>query len=265
MQRPAGPKWDQGPRGPRDWLSHVVKKPVMVATDRGWFGRTPLEMHLVICGFPRTGSTVLQLVLETCLEGVLGTHGEMSAIRVARMKFRNHRLLVSKRPKDLYYVDRTREYYTRRRAEVRFLLTVRDPRDTLTSVHRSDPDNYFVTPETWDMMYSHFVYCREAPDCMVVRYEDFTGDPDSSQDSILAFIGQKATIPFKRYHESPVENRNAIALNGLRPLSASNVGRWKAQEHRDRIRKILRKIPGFAEKVVSLGYEEDERWTAEYR
>ncbi|MCA9712479.1 MAG: hypothetical protein KDK70_42010, partial [Myxococcales bacterium] len=96
-------------------MSHIVKKSVMVATDLGLFGRTPLQMHIVICGFPRSGSTVLQLVLETCLEGVRGTHGEMAAIRAARMLIRNHPILVSKRPKDLFHIDRTREYYAGRR------------------------------------------------------------------------------------------------------------------------------------------------------
>jgi hypothetical protein len=42
--------------------------------DAGLPGLTPLQKHVVVCGFPRTGSTLLQLMVEACVEDVLTFH-----------------------------------------------------------------------------------------------------------------------------------------------------------------------------------------------
>ena len=51
-----------------NWLTPVrqrLKRAALQVVDHGWLGYVPLEAHLVICGFPRSGTTLLQLMAET--------------------------------------------------------------------------------------------------------------------------------------------------------------------------------------------------------
>ena len=61
------------------------------AIDKGWFGLNPLQTHVVVCGFPRSGSTPLLLIIETCVSKVKTFGQERPALGWhVQNEFRNH-------------------------------------------------------------------------------------------------------------------------------------------------------------------------------
>src|SRR5579862_9599826 len=76
--------WPLAKRAWRKAVSFVCCFP-----DTGLFGLTPLRKHIVICGYPRTGSTMLQLMLEHAYPGARRFERETRGYRAAMLKFRN--------------------------------------------------------------------------------------------------------------------------------------------------------------------------------
>jgi hypothetical protein len=239
------------------------------AVDSGWFGLRALRTHAVICGFPRSGSTLLLLMAETCVADAKTFGTESYALDVARRPFRNHPLMITKHPEDTFNVDEIRAFYARRRADVRFILTVRDPRAILTSRRKgySDrhPDGYYQAPPAWKVYYEAFRYARQFDGVVVVKFEDLVRDPGDVQRRLTDFVGWTVRIPFDQFHaHASPEFRFGDALNGLRPLDSSRIDAWRKPEHREKIRSILRALPEFPEYLIDLGYEADDSWAREY-
>ena len=44
------------PAGSGKGIRGKIKKKVLEAVDKRWFGLNPLQVHIVVCGFPRSGS-----------------------------------------------------------------------------------------------------------------------------------------------------------------------------------------------------------------
>jgi hypothetical protein len=64
---------------------------VLAAIERGWFGFTPLEKHIVVCGFPRSGTTLLAAMIHSCIPSVRSFNDEFPAIDAARFAMRRKR------------------------------------------------------------------------------------------------------------------------------------------------------------------------------
>ena len=119
-------------------LRRGIRHAYVRAAERGWFGLVPLEAHVVICGYPRSGTTMLHLMLKTAVADARSFGKERSAMSVARYTWPGrYRFLVSKKPSDLFRVDEISSYYRTTQTGARFVLNVRDPRSVLTSVYAS--------------------------------------------------------------------------------------------------------------------------------
>jgi hypothetical protein len=152
--------------------------PLFRIPDTGLFGLTPLRTHIVICGFPRSGTTLLQMILENGIAGVRRFGREIGAWRAATYSWRNHAVVVSKVPRDVFRLPPLREFYRLRPARLRVLLMMRDPREVLTSQRKiGGPQGYCVGPERWQSYYTAFLSRRRDEDVQVVRYEDLVCDP----------------------------------------------------------------------------------------
>src|SRR4051794_35225986 len=69
-----------------------MKRLILRTIDRGWLGLNPLVRHIVICGFPRSGSTLMLLIAETCVADAKTFGGqERKALGYdVQHAFRNH-------------------------------------------------------------------------------------------------------------------------------------------------------------------------------
>ena len=233
--------------------------------DRGWFGLTPLEAHVVVCGYPRSGTTLLQAMLETSAADALAFGRERGGLGVAKYTWPGrHRFLLSKKPNDIFWVDEIRDYYRGQKTKVRFVLSLRDPRAVMTSVHVDKP-GYCVPSDKWRSVYEHVEYQRKHPDVMLVEYRDLVEKPSDVQAQLSAFTGCEIRQKFDDFHAVVPKGFDTRALNGVRPLDRSSLEKWRAPKHRERIQQILQELPELPQRLIELGYETDTAWTREYR
>ncbi len=228
-------------------------------------GLTPLETHVLVCGYPRGGTTMLLAMLEYGYPTARKFGEEISGWRAATFKWRNHAMLISKVPKDLLVVHRVMNWYRGRAAKLKTIIVLRDPRDVLTSHHVSHDRPYFQEPEEWRLFHSRYEYHRSNPEVLTVKYEDLVDDVPGTQATIEAFIGVKSERPFADFHKAERSDFDTRPLNGVRPADKKSVGRWARAEHAGRIEQILREVPDFPELLIEMGYEQDRAWIDRWR
>ena len=220
---------------------------------------------VVICGFPRSGSTLLQLMLETAYPTSRHYGRERGGLVLAQREFPGrHSLLISKRPNDVLWIDEIRSMYAGRARKPCFIVTTRDPRAILTSKH-SGRDGYYVSVDRWRTLYQHVTYVRRFPDVTVVEYRQLVENPTAVQRSLVTAIGEEPASSFEAFGSNVPPEFDARALNGVRPLDTSAVEKWRRPEHRERIRSLLAAMPELPDVLVSEGYEPDRAWTDTYR
>ena len=244
-----------------------AKRLLRSAVDRGAFGLQPLDTHVVICGLPRTGTTLLQLVIDACVDDVLTFSGEVNGLWAARHANRNHAFMVTKRPDDIEQLGAIRSHYASNPGSVHFLLPLRDPRDLLTSTHDAYPNSqgYYVSCERYRMLWDQVRAHIDDPDTSILRYEDLVTNPDAVEDDLADRIGWTVAAPFARYYEVANDSARGSmtegALGGMRPLSDASVGRWRKPGHRERIQEVLQRVPELPQHLIDMGYEPDTTWT----
>ncbi len=234
------------------------------AIDHGWTRRVPLRTHVVVCGFPRAGTTLLTLMLQVAYGRAKAFPKERAALRVAYRTDRDHPLMLSKRPDDIFYLEQLRAVYRYRSSNVRFLLMMRDPRAVLTSEHASAPGRYYVSPARWRAIYDQVWANRAASDCLMVRFEDMVEDIATVQHAVARFIGLEPDVPFDRFLDSVPVGFRTTALNGLRGLDTAAIQKWRQPRHIARIAALLNECSELPKVLIDTGYEQDTTWMREY-
>lgn len=253
-----------------NWLTPVrqrLKRAALQVVDHGWLGYVPLEAHIVICGFPRSGTTLLQLMAETAYPSARTFGVERSGLAAANNDFPGDvPLIISKRPDDIFWIDEIRAAYASRgtQTRVRFVVSVRDPRAVLTSVHGMNRDTYWVSVERWRSIHLHYRYVTAFDDVVVVEYRDLVLEPQKVQRQLTTVIGMEPERGFTEFHEAVPGNFNTLALNGVRPLDPATLDKWREPRHRARIRQLLDEMPELPDRLIEMGYEPDTGWTREY-
>ncbi len=252
----------------RDAMTRAVRavdgwaRPATIGvTDRGWFGRTPLETHVVICGFARSGSSLLQAMIRSVVADAQTFPDETRALVAARRAVRNHRFLVTKSPGDTERVDTIRDYYAGRSAEVLFLVMIRDPLDVLTSRSPRDPTRYaFADPASWERRCDAVLALPDADDAVSVRYDDLVGSTDAVQQALTCRIGWTLHAPLTDYLDA-AETTETLwgdfiesAMGGARTPEPSRDGRRDDPDHAARTVECRAAIPSLDDYTQRLEY-----------
>lgn len=249
---------------PKSILQPVIR-PWIRMQDAGLLPAVPLSQHLVICGFPRSGTTLCQLMIESCIDGIRTFGRERRGLEMAQYGRRTHSRVMTKRPKDVFLIPELRSFYASHTADVRFILMSRDPRAILTSVHFSSPSDYFVSVDQWRHIYRHWQWSVSAPDVLPVRYEDLITDPEQMECRLARLTGWPTARPFRDFHRFVPAGFDERALNGLRALDETNLSRWQHESHQSRVMSLLQEMPELPDVLISMGYETDDAWTRSYR
>jgi hypothetical protein len=239
----------------------LMLMPVFCVPDSAFFGLKPLRTHILICGFPRAGTTLMQMMLENAHPGARRFGREVGGWRAATYSLRNHSIMISKVPHDIARLDALRRHYAGRRAQLKIIAMIRDPRNILTSQRTLDGIlQYVVCPARWRFYYRNLLEQREKEDVLIVRYEDLVSDVECEQARIEEFTGEKVTYPFRMFHEFERTDFDTSTLNGLRPVEKTLLDRWREPMHRPRIQQVLRELPELPQALIDLGYEADNDW-----
>ncbi|MGB5952223.1 MAG: sulfotransferase [Ornithinimicrobium sp.] len=259
---------DQLPPAEPGWVRRGGRRVLRRAVDAGVVGQR-LRTHVVICGFPRSGSTLLQLMIDSCVAQVDSFSTEVEALWAAQHAPRRRPWLVTKLPADVEQIPALRDWYAEHPGSLRALLTVRDPRSVLTSRHAAYPPSrgYYVSPERWRRVDDLVSSLIGAPDVTVVHYEDLVGHPEQVQHSLCAEIGWSVHTPFGRFHEQArpqsLDRMTQGALGGLRQLDSSGMDAWQAPEHKERLAAVLTELPDLPDLLVERGYADNHDWTSD--
>jgi hypothetical protein len=252
------PVWQQVRRG--------VQAPIYRFVDTGLFGLTPLKTHILICGFPASGTTLMQLMIENGLPNARRFGKERSGWRAATYSVRNHSVLISKQPRDLLRLDPLRNFYSRRDARLKIILMLRDPRDLMTvQRERNGTLGYCGCFAAWQNDYRSYLQQRDRSDTLVVRFEDLIQNPFPQQQRIEEFTQCSMQVPFDAFQQVKRTDFDTSTLRGLRPIDPTRVARWKEPIHHDRICQALSHLPELPGALLRLGYETDEAWAASYQ
>ncbi len=277
------PRREQTPKLQREWSRavHRARRRLDQALRR------PPKTQIVICGFPRSGTSLLYNMLAAALPGFHHDDFENSCLDYVR----EWRDTLSKRPLDVFKIeDLARRNKLAKRIIV--LATIRDPRDVMTSRHPRVPDDYFIG---WDACYR--VDGPDGPelahpgiraiaeqievlgtlpdiDLIRVRYEDLVADPDAEQARLSEALELELTGRFSAFHEA---DRLAYRYDGERaaldptlvredkPVDRSRAGKWRADEHDARIEQQFGQHPELFTLLTAYGYERDAAWIESYR
>ena len=260
---------DTPAKSPLDRIRYDVKSLAVDTFGRAGtrLGLLPSRSHVVICGFPRAGTTLLHLMVQTSIPDILAFRRERFGLFVARTVWpRRHQFVVTKRPADIFWVDEIRAHYAARapHSKVHFVVCTRDPRAILTSRH-ANRAGYYVDVEWWRAIYEHLRYVRSFADVTVVDFRDIVSNTAAVQQQLTDLVGWTPATSFADFHAQVPAGFDTSALNGVRGLDARTLDKWAGDEHRERIRALLEEMPDLPDRLVEMGYEADARWTLRYR
>jgi hypothetical protein len=248
--------------------------------------------QIVICGFPRSGTSLLYNMLAVALPDFSHDAFEESALR-SLWRYEDH---LSKLPLDVMRLAELARHNVHRK-QIYVLVPVRDPRDLVTSIHPNVPDDYFIG---WEASYRVGLGDAGGPtlsmpgirdilaalDAVVadrgftrihLRYEDLVRDPDGVERLLASQLGVSFRARLADFHQhaerlpyryDAAHTRPATDLSLAReaaPIDASRAGKWREPAHRARIASEFGRYPELLELVRNWGYERDDAWFAAYR
>lgn len=231
-------------------------------------------MNIAVCGYPRSGSTMFYNMLRATVQGYTFFDRERSALQCMDAP----EPWISKKPSDCFYRDEILEADP----DIRFIVTIRDPRSVICSRHASTGSLYKVSwdhtifgtprqnrirrrrkPKPGDYQ-GHWGLLQwdraidDLPDPVVVRYEDLVTFPHEVQWRLSKEFGWETKGRFSAFHEAPIPPGLAKQLNGVRPVEQSRIESWR--DHAERIKQQFKVCPLLHDIVIRRGYEQNSDW-----
>jgi hypothetical protein len=226
-----------------------------------------MNKHIVICGFPRSGSTLL---LQMLIHSVKNYDIPDREFRAANYLCENDNC-ITKRPGDIFEIDNILN-----NKSVEIIITTRDVRNIITSFLlspvKSDPtDVYFIGydsvsrphPKADNCGIKHYYeainYVKSKYDIYEIKYEELVTNPEKIQKDMQVRFGFEYKGKFADFYKREnINEATDLMLNGLRPLDPTRLYGWK--KHKGRIVEQFTKFPELFDILIEQGYEQDEKW-----
>lgn len=212
------------------------------------------RIHITSSG-PRTGTTLLTEVFKSCFDIDCSCDHEASISR-SNSSFGKCNNVLTKLPSSTHklrtILDNVKNIYV--------ICVIRDPRDMIVSFHGKHPDIYYCGLNFWLNFLSDYEKLKNHPRFILIRYEDFTKNPNEIQKQIeqkIPFLKHKHK--FSEYHLYAKPDDDTLkALKKLRPIESKGIGTWK--KHLPRIKQQLIKYGDISDSLIQFGYEESAEW-----
>ncbi|BBM85074.1 sulfotransferase family protein [Candidatus Uabimicrobium amorphum] len=209
------------------------------------------RIHIVGC--PRSGTTLMHQLMSTCYESSGFCNFEKGIFKRVDA---SHSIYFSKKPDDLHII----EYVLKKKNNVHVICMLRDPRCVVSSIHYSNPEEYYCDFWMWEKCYDVMQKIRQHPKVLIIRYEDLLHTPDSIQRKIQSFceelVQKYSFVDFDKYATPSLESLKA--MRGLRSLDTSNIQSW--MKHLPRVKQQLKRYPQMQQMLELSGYEKDSSW-----
>jgi hypothetical protein len=246
--------------------------------------------QLIVCGYPRGGTSLLYNMLSSSLPSFVFADFEKPALQAIETRG----FYASKWPMDILNIKRVVANNILSK-EIIVIVVIRDLRDVITSVHPNAPGRYFCSYETrlsprgnypYEIVdtdqgirtiHSAIVSVRDMSGIRLatVKYEDLIADPDRVQKILSQDLGLEFCADFADFHTRGEAHayRYAGAMRPLdanlvrenSPVDASRIGKWRRPEHSERIRSEFSTHPELFDLLIFYGYERNRDWFEPYR
>ena len=211
-----------------------------------------------ITGPPRSGTTLMLELMVTCFKIDVYSKKEISVL-VPLPSVKPNTTICTKNPNewsivpDLLLCD----------PDQWFIFMVRDPRDVVVSRHKLKRDIYWANLRQWNSSWRSIRKFRDHERLLIIFYEDLVRHPDEIQSRIVQRIPfLQFKILFSQFHLYAKPSRqSAEAMNSIRPISESSIGRWR--NHKARLAGQLKLHGPITDVLIELGYEKDAGWLKE--
>lgn len=217
--------------------------------------------HIVVFGYPRSGTTLLYCMLSVAVEDYQFYDREFRA-RAASMQFPGVDK-ITKRPTDVRMAD----WIVRHVPDVGFILCVRDPRSILVSKLNGDPEyemywdrcTHSNQPANEGLIKIHeWVMGTLKYSPFICRYEDLVMYPLGMQKMLRNYFEFEYKNRFDRFHEFTIPVKLRRRLNGARPVEMGKIESWK--QNLEKIYDQFTQCEELFEIVKYWGYEKDDKW-----
>ena len=229
-------------------------------------------MHVIVCGLPRTGTTLLYNMLRTTVKNFEFYDSELSALRFISDEEPDGVNRVTKRPLDFMRAGHFEAFIP----DVKFIVCVRDPRSILCSMHWHSDTEYKVS---WDKSI-HSVKengkLREMQGLIemdrgllritkphYVYFEQLITQPDRVQTRLGRLFNFEYEGVFDNFHKHEIPELLSIQMNGVRPLDVSRLKPWV--KHKERIIQQFEECPYLHELLYKYKYEMDQTWYSMFK
>lgn len=209
------------------------------------------HLHIVGCS-PRSGTTLLHEAMVTCFR--VDKHYDHE-VRFNLVRAEPGQVVITKRPKDTMYMPDVIDD-----PELYVLYVMRDPRDVIVSRHGKDREMYYSNIRLWRELHGYACRIADHERFLQVGYEAFVTEPDAVQAQIATkFPWLEKRHDFSRYHEhADVSDKSRLAMNDVRPIAPSSVGKWKENLPRVKGQQIIH--GSLTPDLLAAGYEESGAW-----
>ena len=212
----------------------------------------PRRLH--ITGAPRSGTTLLHVMVLTCFDIDGPVEAEQ---RLRRPVPRDRRLVCTKCPGEV----EAAVAILRLDPRLDVVYLARDPREVITSEHAAYPGRYFTNLRVWRRAARAAARAQDHPRFHIVDYRRLVTQPDVVQAELMtAMPWLRPTRRFSDYHLA-VERPNAEwapAMRQIRPVCPSSLGAW--HRHLPRLQGQIRRHGDLCRDLIALGYEPDRTW-----
>ena len=209
------------------------------------------HLHIVACS-PRSGTTLLHEAMVTCFK--VDKHYDHE-VRFNLVDAEDGQIVVTKRPKDTMYMPDVIDD-----PELFVVYVMRDPRDVIVSRHGKNKDMYYSNIRLWRELHAYAQQIASHDRFLQVGYEEFVSDPDAVQAQIAAKFPWLETLhKFSEYHEyANVSEKSKLAMNDVRPIAPTSVGKWKSNLGRIKGQQITH--GSLTPDLIECGYESSDEW-----
>ena len=211
------------------------------------------HLHIVACS-PRSGTTLLHEAMVTCFE--VDKHYDHE-VRFNLVSASDGDIVVTKRPKDTMYMPDVIDD-----PELFVIYVMRDPRDVIVSRHGKNKDMYYSNIRLWRELHAYAERISAHERFLQVGYEEFVTNPDAVQEQITKkFPWLKTRYKFSEYHlHAEVSEKSKLAMNDVRPIAPTSVGKWKNNLARIKAQQITH--GSLTPDLIECGYESSADWEA---
>jgi len=246
------------------------------------------QRQLVVCGYPRSGTSLLYNMLASTLRGKF-RFTEFEKYFIHHI----HKLgnIATKAPLDILHIKYIDSLNIHKKNLI-ILVMVRDIREVITSRHPVFPDKYFIGGDFsyWpqDSEFNEWKY--DAPgviqiseairvaskrnDVLIVKYEDLTSNPDKVQKKLGCIYDLEFDGEFSKYNEYSSNlpysysgkykpKDPTLVLEGGSVIERNK--RWMDPKYKGRIVDQFEKCPELFDLLIEYGYEEDISWFTSIR